>query len=92
VEVDPDRLAQEVAFLADKADVSEEVTRLESHVEQFKECLKTGGGRKMEFLIQEMGREINTIGSKNQQAEVSAMIVQCKSVLERLREQAANVE
>jgi uncharacterized protein (TIGR00255 family) len=92
--VDPGRLAQEVALLADKADVSEELARIQSHCTQFAESLKgeTPVGRKLEFLLQELNREVNTIGSKAAEHPVSARIVEMKSVLERMREQAANVE
>jgi len=92
--VDEGRLAQEVAILADKADVTEELTRIASHCEQFATTLHSTGaiGRKLEFLLQELNREINTIGSKAAEHAVSARVVEMKSVLERMREQAANVE
>ncbi|MFH1466626.1 MAG: YicC/YloC family endoribonuclease [Pseudomonadota bacterium] len=91
---DPVRLAQEAALLADKADVSEELARLESHLDQFRELLagQEPAGRKMEFLIQEMHREVNTVGSKAIGENASRIVVQMKSALEKLREQAANVE
>ncbi len=92
--VDPARVAQEAAVLADKADVSEELTRLESHCDQFRDLLASQEpvGRKMEFLIQEMHREVNTVGSKAIGEQPSRAVVQMKSALEKLREQAANVE
>jgi uncharacterized protein (TIGR00255 family) len=92
--MDPGRLAQEVAILADKADVSEEITRIASHCEQFSTAMSSQKpvGRKLEFLLQELNREVNTIGSKAAEHPVSAKVVEMKSVLERMREQAANVE
>lgn len=91
--VDAARLAQEVAIFADRVDTSEELTRLASHVSQFRDLLKQGAvGRKMEFLLQEMGREVNTTGSKVQNSEVSYLVVEAKAVLEKMREQAQNVE
>lgn len=91
--VDSTRLAQEVAILADRLDISEELTRLESHCSQFEQMLgSSGGGRKFEFLIQEMNREVNTLGSKAQDSEISIQVVEAKAVLEKLREQIQNVE
>ena len=92
--VDASRLAQEVAVLADKADVSEELARIQSHCEQFTAALQSNEpvGRKLEFLLQELNREVNTIGSKAAEHPISACVVEMKSVLERMREQAANVE
>ena len=92
--VDATRLAQEAAILADKADINEEVARLASHGDQFRELLAASEpvGRKMEFLIQEMHREVNTVGSKAIGEHASRTVVQMKSALEKLREQAANVE
>ena len=92
--VDPSRLAQEAAVLADKADISEELARLLSHFSQFLAALDDDKpvGRKLEFLVQELNREINTVGSKAAEHPISARIVEMKSVLERIREQAANVE
>jgi uncharacterized protein (TIGR00255 family) len=92
--VDPTRLAEEAALLADKADVSEELARLESHLDQFRELLagQQPAGRKMEFLIQEMHREVNTVGSKAIGENAGRIVVAMKSALEKLREQAANVE
>jgi uncharacterized protein (TIGR00255 family) len=92
--VDPARLAQEAAILADKADISEELARLTSHCDQFRDLLVSTEpvGRKMEFLIQEMHREVNTVGSKAIGERASRTVVRMKSALEKLREQAANVE
>jgi uncharacterized protein (TIGR00255 family) len=92
--VDPQRLAQEVAFFAERTDVAEEMTRLASHLEQFNELLRSSepSGRKMDFLVQEMHREVNTTGSKSQHAEISARIMLLKAELERIREQVQNVE
>lgn len=92
--IDGQRLAQEVALLADRLDVSEEITRLRTHLVEFKRLCQSDGvlGRHLEFLTQEMGREINTIGSKSQSAEVAGRVVAIKAELERLREQIQNVE
>ena len=91
--VDPQRLAQEVAILADKADITEELVRLRSHLEQFRKVMADGeGGRKLEFLLQEMSREVNTTGSKSQSTEITNLVVECKASLEKLKEQVANVE
>jgi uncharacterized protein (TIGR00255 family) len=94
--VEPSRLAQEAALLADKSDVSEEIARLRSHCDQFSDALASSAeepvGRRLEFLIQELHREINTVGSKAAEHPVSQRVVDMKSVLERMREQSANVE
>ncbi|MBN1335004.1 MAG: YicC family protein [Deltaproteobacteria bacterium] len=92
--VDPARLAQEAAILAEKADVSEEIARLASHVDQFRALFHAseGVGRKMDFLLQEMGRETNTVGSKVPDASAARLVVEMKALLEKMREQAANVE
>ncbi len=94
ITVDAARLAQEVAWFADKSDVTEELTRLDSHTGQFEKLLAGAGdhiGKKLDFLIQEMGREINTTGSKANDAEVAQRVVEMKAELERLREQVQNV-
>lgn len=92
--VDPARLAQEVALFADRIDISEELTRLASHLAQLRAML--GGdapaGRRLEFLVQEANREINTVGSKSQHAGIAAQVVEMKADLERIREQVQNVE
>ena len=92
--VDANRLAMEAAILADKSDVAEELARLRSHCEQFKEGLHSTEpiGRRLDFLIQEMHREVNTIGSKAAEHPVSQRVVEMKSILERMREQSCNVE
>jgi len=92
--LDPARLAQEVATLADRADVTEEMVRLASHVDQARSLLGGNGavGRRLDFLVQEIGRELNTIGSKSALAEISSLIVDAKAVLEKVREQVQNVE
>lgn len=92
--VDECRLAQEVALLAERRDVSEELARLESHVSQFQQALESQGavGRKMEFLLQEMLREVNTIGSKAGDLLISQAVLEIKGTLERLREQVQNIE
>jgi len=92
--VDPARLAQEVALLADRADVHEELVRLGSHLEQLDAILSAGGeaGRKLDFLLQEVGREINTLGSKANDAELARIVVDLKATAERIREQLQNVE
>ena len=91
---DPARLAQEVALFADRIDVAEEFTRLRSHLGQMRALIAGGepAGRKMEFLVQEMHREANTIGSKSQHAEISTVVVGLKAEIERMREQVQNVE
>lgn len=92
--LDPGRLEQEIALLADRSDVSEELTRLSSHCAQFEALFdsKDACGRRLDFLLQEMVREVNTIGSKAQDAEVAHLVVDAKSELERMREQVQNVE
>jgi uncharacterized protein (TIGR00255 family) len=96
--LDPARLAQEAALLADRLDVSEELARFEAHRSRMAELLKTaeggqgGIGRTLEFLLQELGRELNTLGSKAQDAEVSALVIAGKAELEKIREQAQNIE
>ncbi len=95
VTIDPARLAQEVALLADKLDVSEELVRLETHLAHLATLLGAAGeptGRKIDFVVQEIGREMNTIGSKVQDAEVAALVIDGKAELEKIREQAQNIE
>lgn len=93
-QVDPGRLAAEVALLADRSDITEELVRLASHFQQFAELLQQGEpvGRRLDFLLQEIGRETNTIGSKSQDAGLSHRVVELKSEIERMREQVQNVE
>ncbi|MDR1649364.1 MAG: YicC family protein [Synergistaceae bacterium] len=94
LEIDQSRVAQEISLLADKWDVSEELTRLSAHIAKFGEIAsgKESEGRKLDFLIQEMNREVNTMGSKVGDAEFRWTVVDAKSCLERIREQIQNVE
>jgi uncharacterized protein (TIGR00255 family) len=91
---DPGRVAQEIALLAERLDVSEEVVRLRAHLEQLGLLLKSAvpTGRKLDFVLQEAAREINTIGSKAQDAAIAALVIDCKAELEKIREQAQNIE
>lgn len=93
-EIDETRIQMEIAFLANRLDISEECVRLRSHLKFFKENLKNDQqvGQKLTFLIQEMNREINTIGSKADDADISQLVVSIKEELERLREQLQNIE
>lgn len=92
--MDPMRLAQEVAILVDRSDVSEELTRLSSHVEQLRATFGAaeGVGRRVDFLLQELNREANTLGSKTSHAAISHLVVELKVEIERMREQAQNLE
>lgn len=92
--VDKDRLAQEVVIYADKCSVGEEITRLKSHINQFKELLnvETPIGKKIDFLIQEMNRETNTIGSKSGSLLITNLVIDIKTELEDIREQIQNIE
>ena len=94
VELDPARLAQEAAHLADKGDITEEIVRSESHLQQFRGMLESWGptGRALDFLLQELNREVNTMGSKGGDAQIAHMVVELKSELEKIREQVQNVE
>jgi uncharacterized protein (TIGR00255 family) len=94
VTVEPPDLLREVALFADRSDISEEIVRLRSHLQQYEAALMTpeSSGRKLEFIAQEMGREVNTIGSKANDAEISHLVVEIKTALERIREQIQNVE
>lgn len=90
-----ERIFREVALFAEKIDVTEELTRLDSHFEQFAELLEPkskSAGRKMDFIVQEIGREINTISSKSADAKIARIIVEMKSDLEKMREQIQNIE
>jgi len=91
---DDERLLKEVVYFADRADITEELTRLRSHFQQFDDCLKSKEpvGRVLDFLAQEMNREVNTIGSKANDSLISREVVTLKAELERFREQAQNVE
>jgi uncharacterized protein (TIGR00255 family) len=94
VEIEPDRVIQEAAIMIDRMDVSEELVRAASHVDQFRDLLAEPGpvGRKLEFLLQELHREVNTLGAKSTDADLSRLVVDVKSDLERMREQIQNVE
>jgi uncharacterized protein (TIGR00255 family) len=94
VELDPVRVTQEAAFLADRSDISEEIVRARSHVQQFRELMESDepAGRKLNFLLQELNREFNTMGSKAGQVAVNHKIVEMKAELEKVREQVQNVE
>ena len=91
---EPGRIAQEAALMADRLDVSEELVRLDTHLQHAGELIGAAGavGRKIDFVIQEIGRELNTIASKAQDAGVAALVIDAKAELERMREQAQNVE
>ena len=92
--VDPQRLAQEVAIIADRCDVSEELARIGSHLRQLRDLTAQAApaGRKMDFLLQELNREWNTIGSKAADAQISQWVVEAKAELEKIREQVQNIE
>jgi uncharacterized protein (TIGR00255 family) len=92
--LEEERLVKEVVYFADRSDISEELTRLQSHFQQFDDCLKKDEpvGRMLDFLAQEMNREINTIGSKANDSAISREVVVLKTELEKFREQAQNVE
>jgi len=95
LELDDSRLLQETAILADRSDISEELTRLDSHLKQFLELTSSANspiGRKLEFIVQEINRETNTIGSKSNDFEISQSVIEIKSALEKIREQLQNIE
>ena len=94
IEIDPGRIAQEAAILADRSDISEEIVRSESHLKQFRHIMQSdeAAGRKLNFLLQEFHREFNTMGSKVGNADISHLIIDVKSELEKMREQIQNVE
>ena len=94
VEVDASRLAQETAILADRCDITEEITRLNSHLKQFRKLFESTEpvGRKLEFITQEINREVNTMGSKSSDIEATSLVIEMKSTLEKIREQLANIE
>ncbi len=93
-EIDKSRLMQEIVIYADKCSVEEEITRMRSHISQLRELIKTDEptGKKMDFIIQEMNRETNTIGSKANKLEITDRVVAIKTILEDIREQIQNVE
>jgi uncharacterized protein (TIGR00255 family) len=95
--LDEARLHQEIVIAADRLDITEELVRMRSHIEQFVGVLAGSGpgiavGRQLDFLLQEMGRETNTIGSKGNDADIAHQVVDLKTELERIREQVQNVE
>jgi uncharacterized protein (TIGR00255 family) len=92
--LEDERVLREIALFADRCDVTEEITRLRSHFEQFTTLLKSDAeiGRKAEFILQEIGREVNTIGSKANDLTIARAVIELKNELERVREQMANVE
>ncbi|QOR36197.1 YicC family protein [Clostridium sp. 'deep sea'] len=94
VEINQDRLCNEVVYFADRSSIDEEVVRLKSHVNQFKSIIEKGGpvGRKLDFLVQEMNREVNTTGAKSSDLEISSSVVEMKSIIEKIREQVQNIE
>lgn len=94
IELDESKLANEVAFFADRASISEELVRLNSHLDQMSDMLSgdEAVGRKLDFLVQEMNREINTIGSKANELIIARYVVEVKSELEKVREQVQNLE
>lgn len=92
--IEPSRIAQEVVFLLDKSDINEEIVRLREHISNFRGLLKEPGpiGKKLDFYIQELLREVNTIGSKSSVSKLTQNVVDAKTIIERLREQVQNVE
>ena len=92
--IDEERVMSEVAIFADKIDINEEIIRLRSHLKQLELMIESDKsvGRKMDFIVQEMNREINTIGSKSPDLDVSHMVVEIKSCIEKIREQVQNIE
>src|SRR5215212_5559923 len=92
--IEEERVLKEIIFFSDRSDISEEITRLQSHFKQFDDCVNSREpvGRTLDFLAQEMNREINTIGSKANDAMISREVVVLKTELEKFREQAQNVE
>jgi uncharacterized protein (TIGR00255 family) len=94
LDLNDERVLREIALFADRCDVSEEITRLRSHFEQFSALLKSDAeiGRKADFILQEIGREVNTIGSKANDLAIARAVIELKNELERVREQMANVE
>lgn len=94
IDLDPTRLAQEVAYLADRSDITEELARLRSHVEQFREAIDTNEevGKRLDFLLQELNREANTVLSKSTEVSIKEAALAIKAEVEKLREQVQNVE
>jgi uncharacterized protein (TIGR00255 family) len=94
IDIDEGRLAQETAILADRCDITEEITRLSSHLNQFRKLFDSTEptGRKLEFITQEINREVNTMGSKSSDTHMSNLVIEIKSTLEKIREQLQNIE
>ena len=94
LDLEDERLLKEIAIFADRCDISEEITRIESHLEQFRTSLEEEGpiGRKLEFILQEINREFNTVGSKANSLEITRAVIESKNEIERMREQLQNVE
>ena len=94
IDIDENRIAMEVCMLADKATVDEEIIRLRSHISQVRETLnlKEPVGRKLDFIVQEMNRETNTIGSKSSDIQMTNIVIDIKNILEKIREQVQNIE
>ena len=94
IEIDAERISLEAAFLAERSDITEEIVRASSHIDQFHMIMNKGepAGRKLNFLLQELNREFNTIGSKADKSEIAHLVVEVKAELEKIREQLQNVE
>jgi uncharacterized protein (TIGR00255 family) len=95
VTIEPQHLTREIALFADRTDVAEELSRLAAHLESFAEIVQTGAegaGRRLEFVVQEMGRETNTLGSKAGDVTISRYVIEMKATLEKIRELVQNVE
>ena len=94
IDLSDERVLKEIALFADRCDIAEEITRARSHLDQLDTLLRSEGeiGRKTEFLLQELGREVNTTGSKANDLAIAKLVIECKNELERIREQIANVE
>ncbi|HSH10117.1 MAG TPA: YicC/YloC family endoribonuclease, partial [Oceanipulchritudo sp.] len=94
IDLSDERVLKEIAIFADRCDTTEELTRLDSHLAQFRECMAAGSpvGRKLEFILQEVNREFNTIGSKANNIDVSRHVIEAKNEIERIREQIQNIE
>lgn len=93
-EIDETRFNSEIAYIADKADITEEIVRLNTHIKQFSDISskKTAVGRKLDFVVQEMNRELNTIGSKTSDISITNAVIEGKSIVEKIREQVQNIE
>ena len=93
-DVDPDRFEQELLFLLQKQDIAEEIQRLETHINETTQVVEKGGvvGRRLDFLMQELNREANTIASKSQDSELTKLALEIKVLIEQIREQVQNIE